>query len=117
MDMSEQGGGAIFSLIIVAILAGPFYVGFLIYGYHNRKYLVLDALPKWLFVLSFPVALLLTYMVKYVGTNQVNTPSDAGTNLYNWSGACLIAGILAAIFIAIRTHDARRSGFKKKPKR
>ena len=106
--MNEQGW-AFVQLIIVAVICGPFYLSLLIYGYIRRKKLVLHPLATWIYIASFPLALVSISLIQFLGTEAINTVSETGGQLSSFALTCLIAGVLAAIYIAVSTLRARRA--------
>ena len=104
--MSEQGA-AILQFMILAAICGPFYLIFLLYGYVKRKKLALQPLATWIYVASLPMALLLSVIMHFVGTIEINATSPLGNMLAYLALASVVAGLLAAFYIAIRSLRAR----------
>jgi|GEM_PF-6014508 len=108
MDMSEQGA----ALVLVAgmcIICGPFYLAFLVTGILRRKELIKSPIAKFIYIISFPLALAFTGLVHVYGTDEINVSSPNGSLLYNLAYVSLGAGALAAIYIIVASIRAQRA--------
>ncbi len=77
-------------------------------GYLARKKIIINPIAKWVFIASFPLAMLAAYSITIFGGDAINTSTDRGDAIGLFANLCLGAGFIAILVIIIQNIAARR---------